>query len=770
MYEHVPKELKELKQWCCFKFEKRGEKMTKIPIDANTGKAGKSNDESTWSDFQTALSAIADLGLDGLGFYFKAPYFGIDIDDVWSEVQRYKMEDKEDNMVHEFIEMMGSYAEYSPSGTGIHILCKGKLPEGGRRKGNVEMYSSGRFFTVTGNIASGYAEITDGTESVKYLHNKYIRKQEVAQEYIRSEYDSSINLSEDEIIQAALNSKNGKRFDVFLNGGWEGFYGSQSEADMAFANDLAFWTGRDFSKMDTIFRNSSLMRDKWDTKRKNSNYGKDTLDKAIGDCSSVYHPRSKEEDFQLFVNQDDNKKKRPFFSYDDTGNAERFVYRNKLVTRYSYTNKCWYFFDGKQWVSDTTGQIKRLLDKSVEEMKKEDVYLADGTDEEEAVKIFQKHIKSSRSNRGKTAMLKESEHHLPVSPDDFDKDKSVFNVQNGYLDLINGSLKEHDRKKMFTKISNVEYTDKIDCPLWLEFLNDIFEYDQELIEFIQKAVGYSLTGSTREQCMFILFGNGRNGKSVFLDIINEILGTYATNIQPQTLMVKQQTSGANSDIARLKGSRLVTTTEPNDGVRLDEGLVKQLTGGDKVTARHLYGNEFEFDPEFKIWMATNHKPIIRGTDDGIWRRLKMIPFMYQIPDSKVDKNLKFKLKNELTAILNWAVEGALKWQKDGLKNPKVVEKANQEYRVEMDVTELFIQECCVLDEEASIKAKILYQTYKEWARENSQYEMSNTKFGKEMGAKFHKHKSDGTIKYFGLTINEYYDKPIYENTGYKIEY
>ena len=152
-------------------------------------------------------------------------------------------------------------------------------------------------------------------------------------------------------------------------------------------------------------------------------------------------------------------------------------------------------------------------------------------------------------------------------------------------------------------------------------------------------------------------------------------------------------------------------------------------------------------------MATNHKPIIRGTDDGIWRRLRMIPFNVQIPDHKVDKNLKYKLRKELTAILNWAVEGVLKWQEEGLKNPKVVEDANREYRVEMDVTELFIQECCEVDEEARVPAKILYQTYKEWARENSQYEMNNTKFGKEMSQKFQKIKSNG-IKYVGLRLNE----------------
>lgn len=184
-----------------------------------------------------------------------------------------------------------------------------------------------------------------------------------------------------------------------------------------------------------------------------------------------------------------------------------------------------------------------------------------------------------------------------------------------------------------------------------------------------------------------------------------------------------------------------------------------MTGGDKVTARHLYENLFEFEPEFKIWMATNHKPIIRGTDDGIWRRLKLIPFQVQIPDHKVDKNLKYKLRQELTAILNWAVEGSLKWQAEGLKNPKAVDRANDDYRSEMDVTTAFIQECCIVDSTYSIKAKALYQTYREWARENGQYVMSNTKFGREMGNKFNKYRSRDGNKYEGITLNDEYDQP-----------
>jgi putative DNA primase/helicase len=204
----------------------------------------------------------------------------------------------------------------------------------------------------------------------------------------------------------------------------------------------------------------------------------------------------------------------------------------------------------------------------------------------------------------------------------------------------------------------------------------------------------------------------------------------------------------------------VTTTEPNEGVRLDEGLVKQLTGGDKVTARFLYENEFDFIPQFKLWMATNHKPIIRGTDDGIWRRLAIIPFTVQIPEHKVDKRLKHKLRRELTAILNWAVEGYMLWRESGLKEPQVIKDQRQEYRGEMDVVEAYIQECCLLGERANTQASSLYQSYREWATNNGQYLMSSTKFGREMSKRFVKFQSNG-IYYKGIEVKKEHEKPFF---------
>lgn len=753
MYSAIPIELKELNHWCGFKLQQRNGKTTKVPIDANTGQLGKSNDESTWASFQTALDSINKFNCDGIGFYFKPPYFGIDLDDVRNDIDRYLKDDDDDNLVAEFVDLMGSYSEVSVSGNGIHIIAKGELPEGGRRKGNVEVYDSGRFFVMTGKALGGYKHIVDDSDygKINYLHNKYIASNEPSRKFNPSS-DYGNGLPVEKIIEIASNSKNGLRFKLFLNGGWEQFYSSQSEADMAFANDLAFWTNRDYQMMDSIFRQSSLYRDKWDRKTGDSTYGDITLNKAIRECSNVFNPQPQDDSFNLYVRDFDTKEvKKKFYSYDDTGNAARFTDTFGKVVRYSYVRKNWYFYNDKTWELDQEGKVKSLVDEILTKMKREPVFVPDDGDEDAAKKALQKHIKYSRGSNGKTNMLKESQHLLPIQPEQFDKDKHLLNVQNGYIDLKTGELHNHDKEKYFSKIASIEYTDKIDYPLWDDFLMQIFDGNRELINYMQRAVGYSLSGSTEEQVMFILYGNGRNGKSVFLDIITEMLGNYTTNIQPQTLMVKPMSGSANSDIARLQGARLVTTTEPNDGMRFDEGLVKQVTGGDKVTARFLYGDEFDYHPEFKLWMATNHKPIIRGTDDGIWRRMVIIPFTVQIPDHQVDKNLKYKLRREMTAILNWAVEGYQEWQRIGLNEPNIIKQQRQDYRTEMDVVELFLEECCIRKNGEREKASDLYNIYKSWAQENSQHLMSNTKFGKEMSNKFQRIKS-GTNYYVGIQL------------------
>lgn len=350
-------------------------------------------------------------------------------------------------------------------------------------------------------------------------------------------------------------------------------------------------------------------------------------------------------------------------------------------------------------------------------------------------------------------MLNEVEHHIPVLPAQMDKYRMALNTPSGIINLKNGEMRAHNPEYYFTKITSVDCSQTAECPRWLAFLDDIFAGDKELIRYIQKAVGYSLTGSTAEQCAFFLYGTGRNGKSTFIDVIRDVFGDYAANIQPETIMVRNsQSSAINSDIARLKGARLVTSVEPNEGVRINEGLLKQLTGDDTVTARKLYSEEFEFKPEFKLWMATNHKPIIRGTDTGIWRRIHMIPFNVQIPEDKVDKNLTHKLKAEMTAIFKWCIDGCILWQREGLKMPSAVLQSVREYKREMDVISAFIEDRCVL--EGSVQASTLYAAYTSWAGDNNEYCMSNTKFSTELAKRFEKVRGKNYNFFNGISLSK----------------
>lgn len=758
-YENIPNELRALKQWGLFQkiWQPERNKYTKIPHNALNGGAGKSNDPSTWVDFETALEALKTYQMDGLAFLFANGYVGLDIDHIGDELDKFRSGDYQENTVSQAITMTKSYMEVSISGSGIHAIFKGKIPGTRRRKGNVEMYDSGRFFALTGNTIGQYQnEVNVVTADVmKLMYHKYFGEDNVVT--INNHNPIKPNdLDVDEVIKRAEMSRTGDRFKVFMNGGWEGFYPSQSEADLAFANDLAFWTGRDFNKMDQIFRTSNLFRPKYDEKHGKTTYGVALLNKAINEAHETFDPkRMPLRKYQFnFAKNEDKQAETPPRSWDDTGNADRFMDTFGKLVKYSYIDKCWYCYNGGYWETDNEGKVAQYIDMTVDNMRNEKLHVSADVDPEKAKEAWDKFLKKTRSNSSKKAILSEVQHRVPVLHGEFDQDKTLLNTSNGYVDLSSGILYEHDIKKMFSQQADVDYTDNIDCPEWSEFLDQIFDNDQELIHYIQKAVGYSATGSIKEQVMFILYGNGRNGKSIFIDTISDILGTYAKSMQADSIMVRQNSSGANSDIARLESARLVTSSEPNEGVRLDEGLVKQLTGGDKVTARYLYGKEFEFKPQFKLWLATNHKPIIRGTDDGIWRRLMLIPFKVQIPTDKVDKDLKYKLQRESVGILNWIVEGALMWQREGLNPPASVTNASRQYREEMDVISLFVDDCCETGDNYKSPAGEIFKKYQSWANDNSEYSMSKQKFGREMRQKFEMKKTMNGRFYLGLKISQ----------------
>jgi len=722
--ENIPEELKKLTQWVCWTG------ADKIPKNPHTGGNAASNNPATWATFEQAVAACEQFRFDGLGFMFANGYFGVDLDHCLDNV----------DFCDEFVETLQSYAEISKSGSGIHIICRGKLPDGARRRGGVEMYSSGRYFICTGNLYNPkYRDIAECTEAIKVLHQKYLPSEAPR---IPARQVTPVDMDDQEIIDKARNCRSGYLFNILYGGNWQGVYSSQSEADLALCNQLAFWTQRNEAQMDRIFRSSGLMRPKWDEKRSGKTYGAITIGKACANCVDVYEPKKYDDDaelaFALFgdgkVGVDEPRKQ---YDMTDTGNAHRLFDRFGTIIRYSYNRKKWYFWDGKLWRIDDSGEVKKLADVICEDIKREAFMEPDEKTQMDLLKWANR----TASSKGKEAMIRECQHldGVPASPDDFDGYTDYINCVNGIVNLRNGELIPHDSNFMMSKICYSEYDNSGKKPeLWLKFLDDVTNGDKGLQEYIQRCVGYSLTGSTEEQCAYFLYGMGNNGKSTFLDTIADLLGGYASNAQPETIMMKKWgDTGALSDIARLKGARFVTSEEPTEGVRLNEGLLKQLTGGSKITCRFLYGDEFEYTPEFKIWVATNHKPVIRGTDFGIWRRIKLIPFEVNIPKDKVDKNLKYKLRKEFPQILRWAVEGCIKWRKNGIQEPQCVQEAVKEYKKEMDLLAGFIEECVEIDYDCEdrVTAKDLFQAYIKWARENNEYEMSSKKFFNEVSNK-----------------------------------
>ncbi len=407
----------------------------------------------------------------------------------------------------------------------------------------------------------------------------------------------------------------------------------------------------------------------------------------------------------------------PGDSLDESWFAEFFVKNTIETLRFVREKNEWIWFDGKKWTSDCKEQIRGIHKKKRQELYR---LAAERIDTKKADE-FIKFAKLAGSQRFFTAVMQlaSMEMNVGISVDSFDKNQYLLNCVNGMIDLESGKLWPHDKGEFITKMISVEYDPAAKCPRWERFLSDIFNNDENLISFVQRAIGYSLNGCTNEQCFFILWGIGSNGKSTFIKIIERLLGDFSITMEAESIANSKKNAGnASPDIASLPGKRLAVVCESGKGMSLNEGLVKQLSGGDRVTARALFRDYFQFDPTFKLFILTNHKPVIRGTDTAIWRRIKLIPFTQSFTGERCDKNLYDKLLSEIPGILAWAVRGAVEWKRSGLGQAKAVESATTDYRLESDLIGRFIKECCVTSASQRIYVKELYEKYVEWCEGN----------------------------------------------------
>jgi putative DNA primase/helicase len=348
--------------------------------------------------------------------------------------------------------------------------------------------------------------------------------------------------------------------------------------------------------------------------------------------------------------------------------------------------------------------------------------------------------------------LARSEPGVPVLPEDMDRDPWLLNCINGTVDLRTGELRPHCREDTLTKLCPTSYDPDASAPTFQRFMNEIFASDGDLIDYLQRLFGYCLCGDTREHLLVVCHGSGANGKSVLLNLIMAVMGEdYATTAMPDLLLARQ--GGQHpTEIANLFGKRLLVCQEAGAGRRLNESLVKWLSGGDKLQARRMREDFWEFDPTHKAFIIGNHRPEVRGTDIGIWRRLRLIPFNVTFSEDRQDKQLPEKLLAEAPGVLAWMVRGCLEWQRRGMLTPKSVIAATESYRAEEDFVTQFIAECCIKGPEYRVRSSALYERFSDWQEKQGECKVPSRKaFGAAMTLHgFEREESHG-VWYRGLT-------------------
>jgi putative DNA primase/helicase len=400
--------------------------------------------------------------------------------------------------------------------------------------------------------------------------------------------------------------------------------------------------------------------------------------------------------------------------YTDLGNARRLVSRHGKNIRFIHEWKKWIIWNGNRWEVDNDGAVVRLAKDTVTAMYSQALRI---TDSDKRHQLIGHALKSQAEPRLRAMVsLAESEIEVVLSAKTLDANPWLLGVQNGVIELKTGEFRPGRREDFITKQAGVSYDPDAQCVEWLKFLDTVTDGDKQLQVYLQRALGYALTGSVQEEVTFILWGTGNNGKSTFRETLHALHGDYALAADASLLTEQRTRGGATEEIARLKGCRFVAVNETNENDQLNEARVKFITSQDTMTARYLYGHLFDFFPTHKAFVTTNHKPIVRGTDKGIWRRLHLIPFTVTIPENAVETEFRERrLMPELPGILNWAIEGVAAYLKEGLNPPETVLAATDEYRKDMDVVGQWLEERCVREPNASTPTNTAYCDYTQWA-------------------------------------------------------
>jgi len=718
---NLPDALKARRAWVCWKLATRNGKATKVPVDPATGRNAKSNDARTWSTFADAVAAAGRY--DGLGIMFAEGLCGVDLDHC-RDPQTGELEPWAAEVVAE----LDSYTEASPSGTGVHVLLLGDLPEGRRRKGRVEVYGPGspRYFTCTGQHLPGTPlTVNPRTEALASVHARLIGT-EAPQADAPPRPTEPLALDDEELLVKARSARNGADFSRL----WEGGYPEDDSAgDLALCSHLGFWCGGDAARVDALFRRSGRYRPKWER----ADYRERTIAKALEGMTDFYTGPG-----GLNVNTPQQQTAAAgAWNLTDVGNGQRLAARHGRDLRYCAPLGTWFLWTGQRWRPDAGNAVRELGKATARTILTEAALI----DDEDRRKAFVKHAFASERDRSLRAMLwcAETEPGIPIMPEELDADPWALNVLNGTLDLRTGELRPHRREDLLTHLCPVIYDPDAKSELWEGFLQRVTCGDLALQRFLQQVAGYALTGSTREEKLLFVYGPARSGKSTFLGALQATLGEdYSHTCDFEAFLKRKPTGGPKDDLANMAGKRLVVSVETDEGARLAEGLIKQLTGGDRVRARRLYANSIEFLPQFKLFLAANDRPKARDDDDALWERILEVPFPHSIPREERDPDVKTVLcdpSESGAAILAWAVTGCLEWQRDGLQVPQAVELSTASYRESMNPLGEFLAECCILTPEAWTPSAAIMEAYRQWAQgANVRYPLTAKAVGDKLRA------------------------------------
>ncbi|MBE6745940.1 MAG: nucleoside triphosphatase [Ruminococcaceae bacterium] len=732
--KNIPQTLKDLGEFCCWKYEVKNGRKTKVPYNPLTGYSARTNDSSTFVPHATAVNAS---GYEGIGIRVSGNLVGIDLDHC--------IEDREIlSWAKEIIDRFNdTYIEVSPSGTGIRIFCL--LPSNLNydtetyyiKKNNIEVYIPGftnRFLTITGNAITD-ADVVETAEALTWLLETYMHRPTPTTPTAITHGKSY--LSDDSVITKASVATNGDKFKRLWNGDMSG-YGTHSEADAALVSILAFWCSGDAEQIDRLFRTSALMREKWDAYRGADTYGNITIAKVISKMTDFYKPvikLSAVEDFGVDRLKELDPTDQSKYPWNDIGAGHIFAdfFQDRL--RYVPERKMWFYYESGIWNKDI-GSL-RAMKYCMELANLMYTFALEITDEDKR-KVYIKYSSKWQNHSTRVNILKDAQVHHPIHYGEFDADIYIFNCKNGTLHIDTGEFTEHRSTDLLTKISSVTYDPTARSERFTTYIDEIMSSDKDRAKFLQKILGYGLTGDTRHECMTILYGaTTRNGKGTLCESVLKVLGEYGCTSRAETIAMKNYTNGSqpSEDVARLAGVRFVNISEPTKGMVLDAAKIKAMTGNDTLNARYLHENSFDFQPQFKIYVNTNYLPVINDMTLFTSDRIIIIPFDRHFDEQTRDTSLKQKFAEPevQSAILNWLLEGYRLLRKEGLKLPKSVKDATERYQHDSDKMVLFFEDNLVADDTAEELTSTVYARYKGWCQENGCYAegMKNFKQGLE---------------------------------------